>query len=97
MSWIDDVMDLLCRIYRDLGGDCKDLYDHPSGAPTRVVAAYNTKGAPTFPNPADLATFLANLDALEQALLSDINTLSGTDTEALLSMIESLRKDLGVA
>jgi hypothetical protein len=96
MSWIDDVMDLLCRIYKDLGGDCKDLYASPGKAPKIVVEQYQTVGAPTFSNPADLATFLSNLTALEDALASDLNTLPQTDTDALLDMIASLRKDLGV-
>jgi hypothetical protein len=97
MSWIDDVMELLCRIYKDLGGDCKDLYALPAGAPAKVVQQYQTNGAPSFTDPADLANFLDNLSDLEKALASELNTFSDTDTEALLDMIASLRKDLGVA
>ncbi len=93
MSWIDDVMDLLCRLYKDLGGDCKDLYSNPSQAPSKVVSLYGTNGPPTFPNSQARLDFLANLDGIEKQLQSGSNSFSDDDNSALNALIADLRKD----
>jgi hypothetical protein len=93
-SWIETLLQLLCAIYQEWGGDCKELFDTPAAAPGTVVGSFNHNGAPSFANPQDKATFLANLDDLETLLASSNNSLPTEDTVALTQMIADLRKIL---
>lgn len=93
-SWIDDLLDLLCKIYQSLGGDCSDFEGDPHKAVGLVTAKYAADGAPKFKTPADLATFLGWLDDLEAHLGLPANTLTSADTAALTLLIADLRKDL---
>jgi hypothetical protein len=94
-SWVDMLLDLLCRIYQEYGGDCKDLYNNPANAPQKVVSEYTTNGAPTFSNQDELDAFLQTLTDLETALASEENSLPQSDTDALTNMIAGLRSALG--
>lgn len=87
--------ELLCRIYKEWGGDCAtDFPQASSGWVAKVTGAYSTNGAPTFSDPLKKQQFLDHLDALESHLKLGENSLSSADTNALFSMIEGLRNDL---
>lgn len=94
MSWMDEVLALLCAIYKEFGGKCADLYAAPSQAPAKVLAAYGKVGTPTFPGEPQKLAFLQNLNDLEKELASPSNTFGDEDTNALNDMIAQLRLDL---
>jgi hypothetical protein len=93
-SWVDDLLDLLCKIYQLFGGDCSDFDGDPHKAVSQLVLAYSNQGAPKFPTPGDQAKFLALLDELETHLTLQENSLSASDNIALDALITDLRKDL---
>lgn len=93
-SWIDALLEILCKIYQAMGGDCSDFEGDPHKAVTVVCGAYSTWGAPKFNNPGDLSDFLSLLGELETQLALPGNTLSGSDNAALATLIANLRKDL---
>ncbi len=93
--WLDWLRELLCRIYKQWGGDCATEFpEAPSGWVAKVTQAYSSNGAPTFSDPLLKQQFLDTLDALESHLKLAANSLSTADTNALFSMIEGLRNDL---
>jgi hypothetical protein len=94
-SWIDDLLDVLCKIYKSFGGDCSDFEGDPHKAVTLVVDAYHTQGAPVFKTPQEKAAFLALLDELEALLAMPANSLAPADTLSLTVLIAELRKDIG--
>ena len=93
-SWIDDLLELLCRIYKAWGGDCSDFEGDAHKAVVKLVGVYSTLGAPTFTSPAARLDFLKQLDGLAAHLDLAENSLEPSDTIALLGLIENLRKDL---
>jgi hypothetical protein len=94
-TWLQLLLQLLCQIYQELGGDCKDLYNDIPDAPSTVCDAYDTNGAPKFTDQKDKAAFLGTLTSLQTQLASPNNTLPSSDTANLTAMISGLRKDLG--
>lgn len=94
--WLDWLRELLCKIYKEWGGDCDvDFPQAASGWVTKVAAAYSQNGAPTFTDPLKKQQFLDLLDALEAHLKLPGNSLSSSDTNTLIAMIAGLRSDLG--
>lgn len=94
--WLDWLLELLCKTYKEWGGDCQvDFPEAPSGWVSKVTAAYSQNGAPTFTDPLKKQQFLDLLDALEAHLKLSTNSLSSADTNALLALIAGLRNDLG--
>lgn len=94
--WLDWLRELLCKIYKEWGGDCDtDFPQAASGWVAKVTSAYSQNGAPTFADPLKRQQFLDLLDALDAHLKLAGNSLSSADTNALLAMIAGLRSDLG--
>src|SRR5690348_16430269 len=83
-TWVQQLWDVLCKMYRAWGGDCRDLGPNPSDWVNADEGAYGTKGAPEFPGSAAKQAFLELLTTLETLLDEPDNTLGPTDTSRLL-------------
>lgn len=94
-SWIDDLLEALCRIYKLWGGDCSDFDSDPHKAVELVIGAYQKFGVPIFPNPQSKDECLKDLDSLEDLLAMPENSLSPADNAALTTFIADMRKDIG--
>lgn len=94
MNWIEQLRYLLCQMYQEWGGDCKDLGIEPPEWVQTVTAMYAAEGDPTFENEAEEATFLQLLTDLEVHLALPQNTLSAADNQKLRDLIASLRNSL---
>jgi hypothetical protein len=92
--WLAALKDLLCRIYREWGGDCKDLPEGASAQIADVVELYDTNGTPTFATSKARAEFLDAVTALEDHLDLPANCLSTGDETAARALITNLRNDI---
>ena len=92
-SWVERLLELICKIYEQFDGDCAELTT-PEGAIATVVNAYNTNGAPQITGESERQSFLDDLTDLEDHLALPGNTLSATDSGLLSTLIDDLRQDI---
>jgi hypothetical protein len=95
-TWTDWLLELLCRLYKAWGGDCRDFNGSPATAITLLQGAYGQNGLPNFPTQKDRDDFINTLDALEAHLALSGNTLTSGQNASLNQLIADLRKDLGL-
>lgn len=93
--WQDWLWHLLCDMYKELGGDCKDLSGPSEHRIAQVIAQYQGKGAPVFTTPQEKADFLKLLDDIEEALNHPDNDLDAKSDSDLRQLLTNLRKDVG--
>jgi len=89
--------DLLCRVYKALGGDCGGL-DWADGGTTAVAtvrARFDTYGPPVFGTQQEADQFRATLDQFETHLASPDSTISPQLTQEVQGLIDDLRQALG--
>lgn len=93
-EWEKAFLDLLCLLYKWLGGDCDDLTADPEAAVLAAADKYETSGAPVFSDPAEKGAFLDLLKALEDLASDPASTLGSKATGTLLKLIDNLRADI---
>lgn len=91
-GWLEQLRDLLCRIYREWGGDCAELGITPTEWVDTVVETYDTQGAPQFDDGFEYQKFMKTLTELELHLGLPENSLPPEDTARLLELIAQLRQ-----
>jgi hypothetical protein len=94
-QWLILLRELICRIYKEWGGDCNNL---PQGIPGQIktlVDTYAAQGPPDLPSESAVTAYLALLDETEAHLNLPQNTLAAEDDAALRQLIADLRNDLG--
>lgn len=93
--WEQALWNLLCEIYRQLGGDCADL-PKPSlpDAIGTLEAQHAQHGPPQFSGSEAKAHFLDVLNDAEELLQAPESTLSEGDTQRLLTLISNLRSGM---
>jgi hypothetical protein len=90
-SWVDWLMELLCRIYKEWGGNCADLGLTPTDAIKQSLDTFNNNGLPSFPDPAKEEEFFNTVDAIEAHLDLPDNSLTTEDDEKLRQLIADMR------
>jgi hypothetical protein len=87
-------LELLCHLYKWLGGDCAELGSVPTDAITVVQDQYDETGPPEFSSPSQKEQFIAVLDNIDAALALPGNTLDPDDTQRMSDLIEQIRTDI---
>jgi len=90
MDWQDWMRDLLCRLFKEIGGNCSNLGTTPTNWVATVDAAYQGK-TPTFATAEAQKGFLYLLSELECGLDDSRGTLSSTDDGKMRALITRLR------
>jgi hypothetical protein len=90
-NWFDQI---ICKLFRTLGGSCDDLPEKADDKARAVDGAYREGGPPELPDPGEKAEFLADLTELEQGVAKPECTLSPECRELLSIMIYDLRAEL---
>ncbi|MBC7771853.1 MAG: hypothetical protein H7210_05120 [Pyrinomonadaceae bacterium] len=101
MNWEQILWDLLCDLYRKMGGDCADLPPRPPN-PTPVPDSlpevindvedlYNRVGLPIFTTPEELQKFLNLLTTIELHLDAPGNSLPPASDTQLRNLIAAMR------
>lgn len=102
MTWEQLLWDLLCELYRKMGGDCSELVPRPpdpvpetgSGLPDvieEVEARYNLVGIPSFTTLSAKQAFLDLLTAIENHLNLAGNSLPSAADIQLRKLIADMR------
>lgn len=101
MTWEQKLWDLLCALYKSLGGDCKDLPPRPadpSQIPSVLVEAiedlearFQSVGTPVFVNQVQRDAYLALLAEIEAHLSEAGNTLPTGSNTQLHNLIDSMQ------
>ncbi|MGD9789006.1 MAG: hypothetical protein AB7Q00_08040 [Phycisphaerales bacterium] len=94
-TWQEWLRRLLCDLYKELGGDCKELFGPTEDRIAKVIAQYQAKGAPVFSTPQEKTEFLKLLDEIEEALDHPDNDLDKQAEDDLQQLLSDLRKDVG--
>jgi hypothetical protein len=89
-SWIDHLLQILCELYREWGGNCEDLGTDPSRAAEIVLSTFNNNGPPKLTKQSDIDDLLEYLADLNACLNDPDNTLPSGVTAQLKSMIETI-------
>lgn len=92
--FLSKFMEMLCQLYRWLGGECKHLSSEPGPAILAVTAFYDEVGPPSFDSPAQRLSFLTLLAEIEALLLSIDNPLGPVDTQNMLDLINQICGDI---
>lgn len=95
MTWVQWLLELLCRIYQEYGGDCADLGITPEQRITFLEGVYAMNGPPTFQDDDARKEFLSVLNELETCLDSTDNSLTQDENDRLQTLIAQLRSDIG--
>jgi hypothetical protein len=95
--WLIAFKVLLCRMYREWGGDCNSLPQEVTGQVATLVSVYQSSGDPPLANGAAVQAFLGLLTDVEDALNQPGNTLGADDDAAMRTLIADLRTDLSPA
>lgn len=93
MNWVEQLRLLLCRMYEEWGGNCKELGITPTDWIQTLTTTYAAEGPPKFETEAQWADFQVLLSEVEVHLAQPGNTLSAADNSALLNLIAALRQD----
>lgn len=92
--WTGLFLELLCKLYQWLEGDCGDLSSDPSAAIATVDDKYQQSGPPQFATPAERDQFIALLDSIKAALAMPENTLDPSDTKRMSDLIKQILGDI---
>jgi hypothetical protein len=96
-TWMDTLRDLLCQMYQDLGGDCKDLQpppDEPEPPPEWAPVGVVT-GMWTAPDPVPPGVTAGTVDALLAHLALPGNVLPSAESADLEAWLTALRGAVG--
>lgn len=93
-SWEEWLRWFLCEMYKQTGGDCKDLFGDDAQRVVTVVEHFDTIGVPQFATPADKAAFVDILKALQAHLDLPGNSLPAASDEELRDLITKLLGEL---
>lgn len=96
-EWMEELWQMICRLYMYWGGKCSDLGPKGPGWIEGLEEVYQTEGPPVFSSAWSRREFLDDLTALEVHLASPDNCLTPEENETLFILIASLRKDIGVS
>jgi hypothetical protein len=90
VPWDEWLRDMLCRLLKELGKDCKSMGKEPTDWVAVVSSTYSGV-VPTFPTTQAQEGFLLALDQLEKCIDDPRSTLSLTDDATLRALIATLR------
>lgn len=93
--WAEWLIELLCRLYRQYGGDCQAEFGMPpsqartaSNLVQLLAAAQSQRGSFTIADPAEREEFLKVVNALTDHLALPDNTLNASDQSSLDVLIQ---------
>jgi hypothetical protein len=89
--WLDKLKELLCRLYKEWGGDCANLPPDIRSTIAVLEECYAKFGNPRPDDPAGAAEFDALLAELEAHLNLSGNTLDPVDDAALRGLLAQLK------
>lgn len=93
IAWRNWLLHLLCRMYREWGGDCADLGLPPEAIP-KLAVLYAENGAPQFDEDSEIATYLDVLSAVTAHLDLADNNLDDSLDKSLRLTVGALQSDL---
>jgi len=91
MTWRDILLEMLCRLYKDMGGDCADLGIEPLKV---IQESYDADGLPKFPTQADRDAFVSLIAELQAHLADPGNDLSAADNAKANALVAQIENDL---
>lgn len=96
MTWKQLLLELLCRIYELMDGDCADIGVEPKDKILGIATLYAKNGLPNFPTQADRDKFIDAIKDLQAHLQDPANNLGIDDKNALAALLASICADLGI-
>ncbi len=94
-NWIETLHQMICRLYREWGGDCNALPPAMSDQIKSLWDEYNLHGAPSVPTQDLKAAYLALLGDVDEHLDLPENSLNVADDASLRLLTDTLAADLG--
>ena len=94
MTWLEWLRDLLCQLYQEWGGDCKDLGPSAPDWIATDCGEFAAEGAPNVATQANRNNCLDILGNLTKCLDDSRNSLAPGDDAALRSLIARLEGDI---
>jgi hypothetical protein len=93
-NWIQELRDMLCRLYEEWGGDCDYLPIPITDQIAEQWNQYKAEGAPDLPTQAARTVYLQLLTDIDAHLDQEGNTLSPADDTSLRNLTAQLRSDV---